>query len=60
MTGVSSAMTKAFIVMGFAGMGWDAFTDKYGPRPAVLAGGVLLVCSAWSCLASAPVSSPSS
>lgn len=45
MTGISSAMTIAFIVMGFAGMGWGALSDRYGPRIAILSGGVLLVSS---------------
>jgi MFS family permease len=45
MTGLSSAMTIAFIVMGLAGMGWGAFSDKYGPRPAIFSGGILLVVS---------------
>lgn len=41
-TGISSAMTLAFISMGFAGFGWGALSDRHGPRPVVLAGIVLL------------------
>ena len=40
--GISSAMTLAFLSMGFAGFGWGALSDRYGPRPVVLAGVVLL------------------
>jgi MFS family permease len=41
-TGISSAMTIVFLVMGFASFGWGALTDRFGPLPVVLAGGVLL------------------
>ena len=41
-TGISSALTLAFITMGFAGFGWGALSDRYGPRRVVLAGIVLL------------------
>src|SRR4051812_15916457 len=41
-TGVSSAMTLGFLVMGAAGFGWGALNDRYGTRPVVLAGAVLL------------------
>jgi len=41
-TGISSAMTIVFLSMGFASFGWGALTDRYGPMPVVLAGGVLL------------------
>jgi MFS family permease len=40
--GISGAMTLAFLSMGFAGFGWGALSDRYGPRPVVLAGIVLL------------------
>lgn len=40
--GISAAMTIAFLSMGFAGFGWGALSDRYGPRPVVLAGIVLL------------------
>lgn len=40
--GLSSAMTLAFLAMGFAGFGWGMLSDRYGPRVCVLAGAVLL------------------
>src|SRR5256714_14634236 len=40
-TGVSSAMTLNFLIMGAAGFGWGALNDRYGTRPVVLAGAVL-------------------
>ncbi|CEJ13880.1 putative MFS-type transporter YhjX [bacterium YEK0313] len=41
-TGISSAMTIDFLVMGVAGFGWGAASDRYGPRIVVLCGAVLL------------------
>ncbi len=40
--GVSSAMTLNFLIMGAAGVGWGALNDRFGTRPVVLAGAVLL------------------
>jgi MFS family permease len=40
--GVSSAMTFSFLIMGAAGFGWGALSDRFGVRPVVLAGAVLL------------------
>ena len=40
--GISSAMTLNFLVMGVSGFGWGAFSDRFGTRPAVLTGSVLL------------------
>ena len=40
--GVSSAMTIDFLTMGVAGFGWGALTDRFGARPVVLCGSVLL------------------
>ncbi|HEY1226370.1 MAG TPA: MFS transporter [Ramlibacter sp.] len=40
--GISTAMTLAFLSMGFAGFGWGALSDRFGPRLVVLAGTVLL------------------
>lgn len=40
--GVSGAMTLSFLVMGAAGFGWGALNDRYGTRPVVLAGSILL------------------
>jgi MFS family permease len=40
--GISSAMTIDFLTMGLAGFGWGAASDKFGTRPVVLSGAVLL------------------
>ncbi|HZY17849.1 MAG TPA: MFS transporter [Ramlibacter sp.] len=40
--GISAAMTLAFLSMGFSGVGWGTLSDRFGPRPVVLAGVVLL------------------
>ena len=40
--GVSSAMTLNFLAMGIGGFLWGALNDRYGTRPVVLAGSVLL------------------
>src|SRR5258707_6019898 len=40
--GISSAMTIDFLTMGIAGFGWGAASDKFGTRPVVLGGAVLL------------------
>lgn len=39
---ISSAMTLNFIVMGLGGFAWGAASDRYGARPVVLAGALLL------------------
>src|SRR5438093_255483 len=41
-TGVSAAMTIGFLTMAVGSVGWGAFADRFGPRPAALAGAVLL------------------
>jgi MFS family permease len=41
-TGISSAMTIGFLTMAVGSVGWGAFSDRYGPRPAALIGAVLL------------------
>jgi MFS family permease len=41
-TGISSAMTIGFLAMAFASMIWGSLSDRYGPRPVVLAGSVIL------------------
>src|SRR5215211_7705253 len=40
--GISSAMTLDFLVMGIAGFGWGAVSDRFGPRIVVLIGAILL------------------
>ena len=41
-TGISSAMTLDFLVMGIASFAWGTASDRFGARPVVLAGAVLL------------------
>ncbi len=41
-TGISMAMTLDFLIMGVAAFGWGALSDRFGPRPVVLAGAVLI------------------
>ena len=41
-TGISTAMTIVFLMMGVGGFGWGALTDRFGPRIVVLSGGLLL------------------
>src|SRR5467141_3471836 len=41
-TGISSAMTLDFLVMGAAGCAWGTISDRFGPRLVVLAGALLL------------------
>ena len=39
---ISSAMTLNFLAMGVAGFAWGAASDRFGAKPVVLAGAVLL------------------
>ena len=41
-TGVSSAMTVGFLAMAFASMAWGSLSDRFGARPVVLLGSVVL------------------
>jgi MFS family permease len=41
-TGVSSAMTLDFLMLGLASFGWGALTDRFGARIVVLTGALLL------------------
>jgi MFS family permease len=41
-TGVSSAMTLDFLMLGLASFGWGALTDRFGARVVVLTGALLL------------------
>lgn len=40
--GIAAAMTLNFLTMGVAAFGWGALSDRFGPRPVVLVGSVLL------------------
>jgi MFS family permease len=42
--GISGGMTLDFLALGLAGFGWGTLSDRYGARPVVLAGAVLLGC----------------
>jgi MFS family permease len=44
-TGVSTAMTIAFVTMAIGSIGWGSLSDRIGPRAVVLAGSVLLAAS---------------
>ncbi|MFC5394636.1 MFS transporter [Bosea vestrisii] len=41
-TGISSAMTIGFLAMAGASMAWGNLSDRYGPRPVVLTGSIVL------------------
>ncbi|NLS02522.1 MFS transporter [Rhizobium sp. P32RR-XVIII] len=41
-TGIASAMTLNFVVMGIGGFMWGAISDRFGPRIVVLIGAALL------------------
>ena len=41
-TGISAAMTIAFLAMAVGSMVWGMLSDRYGPRVVVLAGAVIL------------------
>jgi MFS family permease len=41
-TGISTAMTLAFVALALGSMGWGALSDRVGPRIVVLTGSVLL------------------
>lgn len=44
-TGVSSAMTIGFLAMAFASIAWGSLSDRWGARPIVFIGSVLLAVS---------------
>ena len=44
-TGVSSAMTIAFVAMALASMAWGTLADRIGSRPVVLIGSLVLAAS---------------
>jgi MFS family permease len=41
-TGISAAMTIAFLTMALSSMGWGALSDRFGPRGVALAGSIML------------------
>src|ERR1700709_1683475 len=44
-TGVSSAMTIGFLAMACPSMIWGTLSDRFGPRPVVLTGSIVLATS---------------
>ncbi|MDX3805896.1 MFS transporter [Bosea thiooxidans] len=44
-TGISTAMTIGFLAMAAASMVWGNLSDRFGPRPVVLTGSVVLAAS---------------
>lgn len=46
-TGISGAMTIAFLAMAFSSMIWGALSDRFGARPVVLAGAAMFAASVW-------------
>lgn len=46
-TGISAAMTVAFLAMSVTSMIWGALSDRYGARPVVMAGALLFAASLW-------------
>src|SRR3954447_14192833 len=44
-TGISSAMTIGFLAMACTSMAWGTLTDRFGPRPVVLTGSIVLALS---------------
>lgn len=44
-TGISTAMTIGFLAMAGASMVWGNLSDRYGPRPVVLTGSIVLAAS---------------
>jgi MFS family permease len=45
LTGVSAAMTLAFVAMAFGSLAWGGLSDRFGPRAVVLTGSVILAAS---------------
>lgn len=46
-TGISAAMTIAFLAMAATSMLWGALSDRYGARPVVAAGAALFALALW-------------
>jgi MFS family permease len=47
-TGVSAAMTIGFLAMAFSSMAWGWASDRFGPRPVLVAGSVLIAVSLYA------------
>ena len=46
-SGISTAMTIGFLAMAVASMAWGGLSDRFGPRPVVLTGSIVLASSLW-------------
>jgi MFS family permease len=46
-SGISTAMTIGFLAMALASMAWGGLSDRFGPRPVVLTGSIVLASSLW-------------
>ena len=46
-TGISAAMTLAFLAMSVTSMIWGVLSDRYGARPVVMTGAALFATSLW-------------
>ncbi len=44
-TGISAAMTIGFLAMAVGSVAWGSLSDRFGPRPVVLAGSIVLAAS---------------
>lgn len=44
-TGISTAMTIGFLAMAVGSLAWGSLSDRFGPRPVVLAGSAVLAAS---------------
>ena len=46
-TGISAAMTVAFLTMALTAMAWGAASDRFGAKPVLLTGAVLFSANLW-------------
>jgi MFS family permease len=44
-TGISTAMTVGFLAMAAGNLAWGSLSDRFGPRPVVLTGSIVLAAS---------------
>ncbi|WP_395670697.1 MFS transporter [Phenylobacterium sp.] len=47
-TGISASMTFGFLAMALGSMAWGGLADRFGPRPVVLTGSVLLAAALYA------------